>query len=84
MCCIYQLICFSKIVKKGNQDKVETTVNIDTALRAPISTGQKIGEAVLTIDGEELARCDIKSLDEVKRMTVITMYIKMLQKWLCM
>lgn len=74
----------SFIVKKGNRDKVETTVNIDPALRAPISTGQKIGEAVLTIDGEELARCDIKSLDEVKRMTVITMYIKMLQKWLCM
>ena len=72
------------IVKKGNQDKVETSITIDENLRAPIEVGQKVGEATLSIDGEVLAVCDIKSLDEVKRMTVPAMYVKVFKRWLCM
>lgn len=73
----------SFIVKKGNQDKVEAVVNMDKTLRAPIAAGQKIGEAVLRVGDEELAKCDINSLDEVKRIDFLTMYTKMLKKWLC-
>ncbi len=72
------------IVKKGNQDKIETKIVMEENLRAPIEVGQKIGEATLSVDGETLAVCDIKSLDEVKRMTVGAMYVKMLKHWLCM
>lgn len=72
------------IVKKGNQDKVEVSITMDENLRAPIEVGQKVGEATLSIDGEALAVCDIKSLDEVKRMTVPAMYVKVFKRWLCM
>ncbi len=72
------------IVKKGNQDKVEVSITMDENLRAPIEVGQKVGEATLSIDGEVLAVCDIKSLDEVKRMTVPAMYVKVFKRWLCM
>ncbi len=74
----------SFIVKKGNQDKVEVSITMEENLRAPVQVGQKIGEATLSIGGEKLAVCDIKSMDEVKRMTVSAMFVKVLRRWLCM
>lgn len=74
----------SFIVKKGNQDKVEVSITMDENLRAPITVGQKIGEAVLKIGDEKLAVCDIKALDEVKRMTIPAMFVKVFKRWLCM
>lgn len=72
------------IVKKGNSDKVEVKTTIDEPLRAPIKKGQKIGEATLSVGGEKLAKCDIKATTEVKRMDAIEMYVRLLQKMLCM
>lgn len=72
------------IVKKGNSDKVEVKTTIDEPLRAPIKKGQKIGEATLSVGGEKLAKCDIKATTEVKRMNVAAMYVRLLQKMLCM
>lgn len=72
------------IVKKGNADKVESKTTIDEPLRAPIKKGQKIGEATLSVGGEKLAKCDIKATTEVKRMDAIAMYVRLLQKMLCM
>lgn len=73
----------SFIVKKGNQDKIEVSVNFEEALRAPIAIGQKIGEAQLSIDGEVIAHCDIKSATEVRRMNFGTMLLKFVTRWLC-
>ena len=72
------------IVKKGNSDKEESKTTIDEPLRAPIKKGQKIGEATLSVGGEKLAKCDIKATTEVKRMDAIAMYVRLLQKMLCM
>lgn len=72
------------IVKKGNQDKLEVNVSMNETLRAPIQKGQVIGKASLSIGGEVIAECDIKSINEVKRMTVSAMFVKMLKRWLCL
>ncbi len=73
----------SFIVKKGNQDKVDVEIHIDEPLRAPISIGDKIGEAILSIDGQELAKCSILSSTEIERITIRTMFVKLLESWLC-
>ena len=72
----------SFIVKKGNQDKVECAVSFKEPLRAPISPGEELGEATLSIGGETLAKCKIFASSEVKRMNVLTMLEKMLKIWL--
>lgn len=71
------------IVKKGNSDKVVADIVFEDPLRAPVSVGQVVGEATLSVDGQKLARCKILSTTEVNRMNISTMYWKMLQKWLC-
>ncbi|MBQ2932875.1 MAG: D-alanyl-D-alanine carboxypeptidase [Clostridia bacterium] len=71
------------IVKKGNQDKVEISCKFDEPLRAPLAKNQKIGSAVLSIDGKKVAACDILSSEEIKRMNISSMFWKMFQKWLC-
>ncbi|MBR5155685.1 MAG: D-alanyl-D-alanine carboxypeptidase [Clostridia bacterium] len=71
------------IVKKGNQDKVEVSTAFDEPLRAPISKSQKIGTAILSINGEKVAVCDILSAEEVNRMNITTMFWEMFQRWLC-
>ena len=71
------------IVKKGNQDKVDVSLAFDEPLKAPISKGQKIGAATLSIDGNKVAACDILAKEPVERMNLSTMFWKVFQKWIC-
>lgn len=73
----------SFIVKKGNQDKVESTVTFDKPIKAPVKKGDKIGSSTLTINGEKVAVCDILADEDIPRMNVSTMFGMVLQKWLC-
>lgn len=74
----------SFIVKKGNQDKIEVTTTFEEPIKAPVAKGQKLGEAILTANGDKVAVCDIVATQDVERTTIGTMFGKLLQKWLCM
>lgn len=71
------------IVKKGNSDKLDVSIELSENLHAPIALGQKIGEARLSIGDETLAVCDLYAATEVKRISLGEMYVKMLCRWLC-
>lgn len=71
------------IVKKGNSDKLDVSLELPEVLRAPVSLGQKIGEARLSIGDEVLAVCDLCAASDVSRIGLCEMYVKMLRRWLC-
>ncbi len=71
------------VVKKGNQDKVEVSCTFDEPLRAPLKKNQKIGSAVLSIEGKKTAVCDILAGEDIERMNISAMFWKMMQKWMC-
>ena len=40
----------------GAGEEVTTSIRLDASLRAPLSAGQQVGEAVFALDGRELGR----------------------------
>lgn len=70
-------------VKKGTADKIETELNLNEPLRAPVKKGSKIGEAVFSFDGKVIARCAVAAAEDIERIGFWEMYIRLLKKWVC-
>ncbi len=69
------------VVKKGNQNKVEYKIKTKEFLRAPVKEGEKVGEIVYKIEGEEVVRKDLVAEREIPRIGVWQTYLKMLKLW---
>lgn len=72
----------SFIVKKGNQTRIETRLELPESVKAPIEEGEKIGEAVFLIDGQEAARKDVLARSAVPRIRLHQMYLNLLRNWI--
>lgn len=70
------------IVKKGNQQNIETAVEAEESVNAPVEQGEKLGEIVFSIDGTEVARRDLVAGGTVQRINPLQMFVKMLRQWL--
>lgn len=49
-----------------HRDRVAHRVILDKSLRAPVRAGQKVGEVVFTLEGDELARAGLVAAGEVE------------------
>ncbi len=70
------------IVKKGNQDKIETEVNLGTIVSAPISAGDVVGNVVFKIDGQKIGENNIVAMTDVPKIGFLQMFEKNLKKLL--
>lgn len=70
------------IVKKGNADKVEQRFELVDSVSAPVEYGQKLGEIIFSIDGNEIARRDVCADIEVPRISVMQMFTRNLIEWM--
>ncbi len=58
----------SFLLGKGKDKNVETTVSVPEKVAAPVKAGDKIGEVIYTLDGEELGRADVVAAEEVPKI----------------
>lgn len=72
------------LLKKGQDKDVTQTISIDENLNAPISKGQKIGEASYTLDGEIVATTTIISDRDVSKDTFLNVLFDLYKKWFCL
>ena len=54
---------------------------LDTKANAPISKGQKLGEVVYTLDGNEVGKVNLIAEEEVKRLNYINSSSFVFWKW---
>lgn len=54
-------------IARGAENQLSTTLNIDSVIKAPVEAGQKLGEMVVTIEGEEVARRSLIALESVEQ-----------------
>ena len=66
----------SFIVKKGNEDKVETDININTYCSAPVRSGDVVGSVTFKIDGQKIGENNIVALADVEKINVFELFIK--------
>ena len=56
------------LVGKGKQGMLESQVTLAEDLQAPVEQGQRIGEIVYTVEGQEVARFQLVARDGVARV----------------
>lgn len=71
----------SAVVKKGNQDKITVKVKTKDTLKAPVRKGDKVGEAIFYIDGEELTKRTVTAKSDVPEINCFQMFSRCLRKW---
>ncbi len=71
------------LLRKGDSDKVKREIIVDESIEAPVEKGQKLGEAVYSIEGYEkpLARLDIVAETEVKKASFFRLFFRMILDW---
>ena len=69
------------IIKKGNSDKIEQELLISQSVNAPIEKGQKIGEIIYKIDGDEITRRDVVANEDIKKINIFEMFLRCLGIW---
>ena len=73
---------FNLLVKKGQQDNIERKVDVAENIMAPVEKGQKVGEITFTIEGEELGKVDIITAEQVQKVSINRVFIKLITLWL--
>ena len=70
------------VVKKGEAAKIEVKKTMPEEINAPVKKGDKIGELSFVLDGKEIAKKDITASEDVGKIKLYKMYMKILKKWL--
>lgn len=69
------------LLKKGEKGKIERMANINPNLMAPLKAGQKVGEVIYSINGEEVGKADLVASNEVQRASFIRLFFRMVLEW---
>ena len=72
------------LLKKGEDKDIEQTVNIEENLSAPIAQGQKVGEVIYTLNGEEVGRTNVIAETEVEKKTFFSIASYVYRNWFSM
>lgn len=72
------------LLKKGDDKNIEQTVNVSENLTAPIYEGQKVGEVVYTLNGEEVGRSNVVAETTVEKKTFFSIASYVYRNWLTM
>lgn len=80
----YLRMIFGTLLKKGEDKNVSQNISIEENLSAPISKGQKIGEASFTLDGKVIGTVDIISDKEIRKNGLMNMVSYLYKNWFCL
>jgi serine-type D-Ala-D-Ala carboxypeptidase (penicillin-binding protein 5/6) len=71
----------SLLVNKGKSDNIEREYLIDDIIEAPITEGQKIGDVIYKLDGDEIGSADVITDRAVYRASFIKLFLRMILDW---
>ncbi|NSW92912.1 MAG: D-alanyl-D-alanine carboxypeptidase [Firmicutes bacterium] len=69
------------LLKKGTKQQIERHSNIEPFLIAPIQEGQKVGEVIYKLEGQEIARVDIIAEESIEKASFIKLFLRMILEW---
>ena len=69
------------LVKKGEDKNIEQIVNIDENISAPITQGQKLGEMIFTLNGQEIGRSNLIAEINIEKRTFFNIALNAYQSW---
>ena len=73
---------FSIVVKKGESNKIEKTINLPDKLCAPISKGDIVGTVEYRINSQLIGKSNILSTQNIEKIDFWTLFVRILSKFL--
>ena len=70
------------LLEKGKDKEVEQTITLDDNIKAPITAGQKGGEATYSLDGKLLTTVNLVAKESVEKINLFTMTKEIVYKWI--
>ena len=70
------------VVEKGREKEIEYTVSLCDDVLAPVVQDQKLGEVVLSYNGEQLAKTDIVSKNNIEKAGVFSIFLDIVNYFL--
>ncbi len=71
----------SFLLKKDSAKEWETKVETLPSLDAPVEAGEKVGEVIYLIDGQEVGRAPLLTAEDIKKADISTMLERLLRLW---
>ncbi|MGN0136437.1 serine hydrolase [Anaerotignum sp.] len=71
----------SMLLKKDRSGDWETQTEVLPGMDAPVTVGEKVGELVYLINGEEVGRTDLVTAEAVEKANINIMLQRMLKNW---
>ena len=69
------------LIQKGQANQITQSVTLEENISAPIVEGQKLGEVTYSVGDENLLTVNIVAKQNVKKMNMFTMLIRLYTKW---
>ncbi len=69
------------VIKKGASTDIQKNVQMIEGVKAPITKGTKIGEAIYTYEGKEIGRIDILAEEDIKKASLNDIFKKLIIDW---
>jgi serine-type D-Ala-D-Ala carboxypeptidase (penicillin-binding protein 5/6) len=69
------------LVNKGEKGKLDKEVKLTPDLTAPIKQGQKVGEVIYKMNGNEVGKAEIIAESKVDRASFIRLFFRMILGW---
>ena len=80
--CTLEIGSFSAVLEKGQAARVKCDILLPEQLAAPVKKGDKIGEAVFTIDDRVIGKCDIAAAESVDKISFYDVLCRVAKKFL--
>lgn len=68
------------LVEKGKEANVQKEIILPSSINAPVSKGDKVGEVIAILDGDEVGRVDIISKEDIEKASIIDILGRMFNK----
>jgi D-alanyl-D-alanine carboxypeptidase (penicillin-binding protein 5/6) len=72
---------FSAVLPKGKTSKVEYRIELPESVAAPLRAGDKVGEIVFSLDGEEIGRSGIFAARDLPKIGFFELWCRILAKF---
>jgi len=71
----------STVIQKGSRNDIEWEIIINDAVNAPFETGEKAGEIIYKLNGNEVGRSDLVTIDSMEKIGFAGMLVRVIEKW---
>lgn len=72
------------LIKKGQDKEIQQTIQVEENVTAPIYAGQKFGEIIYSLNGEEIGRSNIITNTSISKKTFSNLLSYLYKNWFCL